>query len=352
MAGSAKRWTLGDLAAELGGELVGDPHMPISRPAPADDDDPDGICFAGARKYVEKAEASAVGAVLISPDLLPCAKPHILVADPRRAFGHLLALWRRPLPLSPGVHAAAIVDPGASIDPTARIGAYAVIERDARVGPEAQVFPFAYIGENCQIEDRAIIYPHAVLYQDVRVGKGSIIHSGAILGADGFGFEWDGAEQVKVPQVGGVRIGDDVEIGPNTCIDRATSGTTTLGDGVKLDNLVQIGHNVDVGAHTVIAAQTGVSGSTSIGERVTMGGACATSDHIRIADGARLGGRTGVLSDIEASGDYWGMPARPLLEAMRASVLVYRLPEIMNRLRDLERRLGREDREIEPPENA
>jgi len=340
LAGSEKRWTLGDVAALLGGELVGDPNQWVSRPTPADGDDPNGICFAGARRYVELAEASPVGAVLLSAELLPCAKPHILVSDPRSAFGRLLAHWQRPLPLNTGVHALAVVDAEADVHPQAQVGPYAVVERGARIEANARIFPFAYVGENCVVGEGAAILPHAVLYQDVLVGARSVVHSGAVIGADGFGFVWDGDKQIKVPQVGAVEIGADVEIGSNVCIDRATSGVTRIGDGVKLDNLVQVGHNVAIGGHTVIAALTGISGSTTVGERVVMGGSCATSDHIQIADDVRLGGRTGVLSDIDEPGEYWGMPARPLTEAIRASVLVYRLPELLKRVRELERRLA------------
>lgn len=347
MDGIEKRWTLGEIAAQLGGELYGPAGQAVSRPAPADSADPSGICFAGNRKFLDRAEASAVGAVILSPDLLPCRKPHIVVADPRKAFGRLLELWCRPLPIAPGIHSLAVVDPGAEVDETAMIGPYAIVERGARIGPRVRIYPFAYIGENCSIAEDGAVYPHAVLYQDVSLGPRTIVHAGAVLGADGFGFEWDGERQVKVPQVGAVQIGPDVEIGSNTCVDRAMSGSTVLSAGVKLDNLVQIGHNVEVGEHTVIAAQTGVSGSTHIGKRVTMGGSCATSDHVRIGDDIQLGGRTGVVADIDDPGAYWGTPARPLNEALRASLMVYQLPEILKRLRELEKRLGGA-----PPEDA
>jgi UDP-3-O-[3-hydroxymyristoyl] glucosamine N-acyltransferase len=335
----AKGWSLGRIAAELDGELHGPSEQPVSRPVPADSDDPAGITFAGSPKFLEKAEASAVGAVLISRELLPCSKPHIVVPDSRAAFARLLQLWSRPLPIEPGVHPTAVVAPGASIDPSASVGPYTVVEMGAEIGPNCRVFAFAYVGQDCVLEEGCLVYPHAVLYQGVRLGARTVVHAGAVLGADGFGFEWDGERHVKVPQIGMVETGAEVEIGANTCVDRATAGTTSLGDGVKLDNLVQVGHNVRLGDHTVIAAQTGISGSTEIGRQVTMGGACATSHHVKITDGVLLGGRTGVTSDIEQPGEYWGTPARPMREAMRAALLVYRLPELMNRVRELEARI-------------
>jgi UDP-3-O-[3-hydroxymyristoyl] glucosamine N-acyltransferase len=333
-------WTLGAIAAELGGQLFGPEGHPVSRPVPADSDDPHGIAFAGSRKYLAAAVSSAVGSLLVSEDLLPVSKPHVVVPDPRRAFGRLLHLWKQPLPLFEGVHPTAIVDPSAQVDPGAWIGPYAVVERGARVCAGCRVYPFVYIGEGCSLGEGCVIYPHAVLYQDVFLGNRTIVHSGAVLGADGFGFEWDGERQARVPQIGRVEVGEDGEIGANTCVDRATAGSTELEKGVKLDNLVQIGHNSRIGEHSVIAAQTGLSGSTQVGKRVTMGGAVATSHHVRIADDVLLGGRTGVTSDIEEAGEYWGMPPRPMREAMRASLLIGRLPELANRIRELERRLG------------
>lgn len=337
-------WTLGRIAAELGGELVGPADQAVSRPVPADDDDPEGITFAGSAKYLAAALESSVGAVLVSPDAGPCPKPHIIVSDPRAAFGRLLGLWKTELPIEPGIHPLASVSPGATIDPSASVGPFAVVERGAQIGAWSRIYPFAYIGEDCVLGAGCSIFPHAVLYQNVTLGDRVAIHAGAILGADGFGFEFDGENQVKVPQIGTVEVGDDVEIGANTCIDRATAGSTTLGDGVKLDNLVQIAHNTKVGEQTVIAAQAGISGSTRIGKRVTMGGAVATSHHVKIADGTVLGGRTGVTSDIDEPGAYWGTPARPLKEAMRASLLVHRLPELLARIKELEKKVAeRED---------
>jgi len=332
--------TLADIAQAVGGKLGGPADHPVSRPVPADSDDPNGIAFAGSAKYLAVAMSSKVGAVLVSPDLAPCEKPHIVVDDPRMAFGRLLALWKRELPIELGIDPRAVVSPYARIDPTASIGPYAVVERGAIVGPGSRVFPFAYVGEDCVVGESCRIMPHAVLYQSVKLGARVTVHAGAILGADGFGFDWDGAQQIKVPQIGAVEVGDDVEIGANTCIDRATAGSTEIGEGTKLDNLVQIAHNVRIGRHTVIAAQAGISGSTDIGDRVTMGGSVATSHHVQIADDVVLGGRTGVTSDIDEPGQYWGMPARPIREAMRASLLASRLPELLARIKELERRLA------------
>jgi UDP-3-O-[3-hydroxymyristoyl] glucosamine N-acyltransferase len=178
-----------------------------------------------------------------------------------------------------------------------------------------------------------------VLYRDVSVGANSIIHSGAVLGADGFGYVWTGKERMKVPQVGRVVVDADAEIGANTTIDRATAGATTIGEGVKLDNLVQIGHNVSIGDHSVIAAQSGISGSTNVGKRVVMGGNVGTNDHISIADDVVLGGRSGVDRDIKEAGLYFGTPARPGAEAKRSMLIIPKLPDLLSRIRALEKKV-------------
>lgn len=337
-------WTLGQIAEWVGGTLVGDSSTPISGPSPSDGDDPAGITFGENEKYIAQAEASPVAAILVAPGTVT-NKPRIEVASPRAAFGQLLARAARPLPIDPGIHPTAVVSDEAAIHATASIGPYVVIERGAKVEAGARIYPFCYVGENCVVGERASLAPHVVLAQDVTVGAGSIIHSGAVLGADGFGFVWTGQSRMKVPQVGRVELGENVEVGANTTIDRATSGSTKIGNGTKLDNLVQVAHNVEVGEHGVIAAQTGISGSTKIGDRVVMGGSCATSDHVTICDDVVLGGRTGVAQNIDKPGQYFGTPAQPIREALRALMLVTKLPELVQRVRNLERKAKAEETE-------
>ena len=282
--------------------------------------------------------ASGVGAVILPPDV-PSSKPAIRHPRPRQAFGRFLAMVDRPIPLEPGVSERAAVSPLAQIDDSARVGAFAVVEAGATVGPRAQVYPFAYVGEACAVGEGATILPHAVLVKNVTVGARTIVHPGAVLGADGFGYVWDGVRQVKIPQVGGVEIGPDVEIGANSAIDRATAGKTRIGEGVKVDNLVQIGHNTRIGAHTVIASQTGIAGSTAIGERCVFAGQVGTSDHITIGDDVRIGGQAGVVKDLSEPGAYWGFPAKPALVEMRMQSLLRKFPELMKRLIRMERRI-------------
>jgi len=332
-------WTLGELAQLLNGELRGPAELRIARPVPADGHDELGLTFAETEEFLRQAGAGGAAAVLIPKESEFASKPAIAVDRPRESFGRFLAMCARPLPINAAVHPTAIVSPEASVATTASIGPYAVIERGARIGEHVRVHAFSYVGENCQVGDGSVLFPHVVLYQDVTVGARAILHSGAVLGADGFGFVWDGQRRVKVPQVGGVSLGDDVEVGANTCVDRATMGQTTIAGGTKLDNLVQIGHNSRIGAHTVIASQTGIAGSTRIGDRVTIAGQAATSDHVSVADDVTLAGRTGVTNDIKEKGTYFGLPARPVGDAIKSMVLSTKLPELFRRLREVERKL-------------
>ncbi len=308
----------------------------IERPVPAGYDDPEGITFAESAKYLVAAEASTVAAVVVGPNESDCTKPHIRCRAPREAFGRILALAWRDLPAEEGVHATAVVAGDAHVEEGASVGPFCVVGSGARIAAGARVYPFCYVGEECRIATGARLYPHVTLYRDVRIGERTIVHSGAVLGADGFGYFWDGERHRKIPQVGGVRIGDDCEIGALTAVDRATAGETRIADGVKIDNLVQVAHNVEIGSHTVIAAQTGIGGSSRIGSRVTLAGQVGVADHMTVSDDVVLGGQTGITRDIEKPGEYWGTPARDTREQLRLIILTGRLPQLMERLRNLE----------------
>lgn len=332
-------WTLGELAQMLNGDLHGPEDMLIVAPINSGGDNAAGIAFAEDDKHLLEGEQSGVGALLI-PRGTTSAKPFIAVDAPRLAFGALLHLTARGLPINQGIHPTAVIDSSAKVDPSASIGPFVVIERNAEVGPNTRIYPFCYVGEGCAIGHGCTIYPHVVMYQDVYVGDKTVIHASTILGADGFGFFWDGEKRVKVPQVGTVRVGSSVEIGVLTAVDRATAGETSIGEGTKIDNLVQIAHNVSIGDHTVIAALAGISGSSKIGNRVVMGGSVDLSDHVSVGDDITLGGRTGVTQDLTEPGTYFGLPARPIGEALRSLMLVTKLPELVQRVRKLEKSLG------------
>lgn len=345
MESGATGWTLRDLAQALGGTFEGPADLRLERPVPSTSGDSAGVTFAESEAYIAVAEKSGVGAVIVG-EAAACSKPCIRVASPRQAFGRLLALVDRPLIHSAGVHPTAVIDPDAVVHPGAVVGPYAVVERHASIGAGARVYAFCYVGERCVVGANASIHPHAVLVRDVQLGEGAIVHPGAVLGADGFGYVFDGERQQKVPQVGGVSIGPHAEIGANTTVDRATAGSTLVGAGTKIDNLVQVAHNTSMGDHCVIAAQVGIGGSSTIGDRVTMGGQAALSDHVAVGSDVVLAGRTGVTNDIQVPGTYWGLPAKPIREAMRILGAAGKMPELWARLRKLERKTGDDEERL------
>lgn len=336
METSAIRWSLAQVADMVGGTAVGPPDLPLSRPVAPESADPTGIAFAEDAAFLSVVESSGVGAVLVKPGLHP-SKPHIVVDRPREAFLRLLHAVDAPPPLADAIHPTAVVDPEAVVEEGVRIGPYAVVERGARIAAGARIYAHAYIGERCEVGENAQVLPHAVLVRNVRLGARSVVQSGAVLGADGFGFAWDGTRHVKIPQLGWVEIGPDCEVGAMSAVDRATLGVTEIGQGTKLDNFVQVAHNVKIGEHTVIASQTGIGGSSTIGSRVSMAGQCAVGDHRKVGDDIRMGGRTGVAQDIFEPGDYWWTPAIPIRDAQRVAMVQLKLPEIFVRLKALEK---------------
>jgi UDP-3-O-[3-hydroxymyristoyl] glucosamine N-acyltransferase len=331
-------WSLAEIAALVGGTVGGNSEASISRAVSVEVGEPNGLAFAENEEYLAKAEANGVGAILVPQDIREPSIPHIRVPHPRIAYGIFLSAIEKKPPLEQGIHPMSFVDGRADIHPSASIGAFAVVEQGAKIGPEAKIYPFAYVGVDCEVGEKSIILPHAVLLQDVKVGNNCVIHPGAVLGSSGFGYVWDGTAQRRIPQVGSVKINDHVEIGSNTTVDRAMMGATSIGKGTKIDNLVQVGHNCEIGEHSILAGMVGLAGSTIVGNNVIMGGGVGTRDHVKIADGVILGGRSGVDSDINEPGEYFGTPARPAREAKRNFLLFTKLYEMHRRLNEIDRR--------------
>lgn len=334
-------WTLEELARILGADLRGDPSVTVVRPVPAGSSDPEGVTFAESESYFDKVTSSGVGAAIVGRDAPDLGVPALVVDSPRLAFFQLLSICDRPAALPEGIHPTALIDGGAQIEDSARIGAFAVVEADTSIAAGTMIFPFCYIGPRCKIGRNTRLMPGVVLVQDVEIGNDCIVHSGCVLGTDGFGFVWDGTRQVKIPQVGGVVIGDRVELGANMTIDRATSGETRVDSGAKLDNLVQVGHNSTIGEDSVLAAHVGVSGSVNIGKRVVAGGQAGFADHLSVTDDVILAGRTGLFRDITEPGEYFGVPPTPIKQALRILSLQQKLPEMLARIRDLEKEVER-----------
>ncbi len=328
--------TTREIADFVGGALQGDAERQIHGVGSLEQ------AGAGALAYAETGHLDRVAASGASCVLVPAGDfPEltvIVVDNPRVAFARA-AQWLLPAtPPFQGVHPTALIHDEAALAAGVAVGAWTLIERGAQVGARTVVYPGCYIGAGCRIGADCTLYPHAVLYPDVELGDRVVVHAGAVLGADGFGFVFDGSRHVKIPQVGRVEIGSDVELGAHACVDRGTLDETAVEAGAKLDNLCHVGHNVRIGAHTVIAAQTGIAGSSRIGSYATVGGQVGIGDHCRIDDHALIGSQGGVVSRkrVPAGEIYWGTPARPLKDVKAQVAHVGRLPRMAEELKRLQ----------------
>jgi UDP-3-O-[3-hydroxymyristoyl] glucosamine N-acyltransferase len=336
---SGGEFTLGQLAQALGATLEGDPRRVVTGVAPLESAGPHQVSFLTHARYADAARTSRAGAFVAGAEAAGLPAPVLRVPAPQQALVDLLNLFHPPAPVVPGVHPTAVIAADARVDPTAAVGPHAVIDAGVRIGARVRVGPLVYLGAGVEIGEDSALGAQVVLLEGVRLGRRVVVHPGAVLGADGFGFVFDGARHRKIPQTGGVLVEDDVEIGANTTIDRATFGDTVIRRGTKIDNLVQIGHNVEVGEHSILVAQVGVSGSARLGRGVVLAGQVGVADHVTVGDGALVAAQGGVPSDLDAGGKYFGTPARPMIEAKRIIAAETRLPELLRRVRELERAL-------------
>ena len=339
-------FTLGELAKALSATLDGDPNRRVTSVAPLETAGPEQISFMIDTRYRAAAEASRAGAFLVSNDASGLRGPLLRSGAPAQALIALLTVFHPPAPARPGVDPAAIVASDARVDPSAAIGALAVIGAGAVIGANVWVHPLTYVGPGVEVGEGCLLHPRVVLCEGVHLGRRVIVHPGAVIGGDGFGYAFDGSAHRKIPQVGGVIIEDDVEIGANTTIDRATLGRTVIRQGTKIDNLVQVGHNVEIGEHSIIVAQVGISGSCRLGRGVVAAGQVGFADHLTIGDGAMLGAQAGVSSDVPAGERRLGTPALPMGQTKRIMVAQKQLPDMVRRLRTAERRLERLERRL------
>jgi UDP-3-O-[3-hydroxymyristoyl] glucosamine N-acyltransferase len=296
------------------------------------------LIYVEAEKHVERALASGAQCVVARDGIVLPGKTVLRSEQPKVAFAKAAALLLERAPIASGIHPTAIVAPLARLGANVSLGPFVVIGEDSHIGDGTQIGAHSVIGAGCWIGQNCRLHPRVTLYSSVRVGHRVEIHSGAVLGADGFGFAFDGQRYWKFPQAGIVEIGDDVEIGANTTVDRGSLDDTRIAEGVKLDNLVHVGHNVQIGAHTVIAAQTGVSGSSTIGHHVVVGGQVGIADHCTLEDGSIAGAQAGIPTGktIRSGQTVWGTPARPLEKFKEAYVWFARLPELAGRVKKLE----------------
>lgn len=330
---------LKELADITGAELSGPGDIEITGVAGIEDAGAGHVTFISEKGRLKDLEQTLASAAFVPLDAPGLRIPQLRVKNPRLAFARAIELFHaRPYHAS-GISEKASIGANVVVGADPSIHPYAVVDDGARIGDRVTLYPGVYVGRGTIIGDDSILYANASIGEKVIIGKRVIIQAGAAIGGDGFGFVTDGGRHHKIPQVGGVIIEDDVEIGANSCVDRATLGNTVVRKGTKIDNLVQVAHNVSIGEHCILAGHVGIAGSTTLGNYVVMGGRAAAGDHVVIGDGVMVGGGAGITRDVEAGQVIAGHPAMPLRDWLKAQAVVQKLPELKRSLASLEKQV-------------
>lgn len=347
--GAARSITVGEIARFLEAELLGDAGTLITGVASLDSTSPGSISFLEHDRLISTALSSSAAAIIAPASMAQVlraeqkrmgkrhAKPVVLAGNPRLAFAKVME-YIQPVSLpEKGIHPTAIIEPDAHIGEGVTIREYCYIGRHAHIGDGAVIYPHVYVGDGAQIGDACVVYPSVVIGHHTHLGKRVRIHAGTVIGGDGFGYVFDGGRHHKMPQVGTVIIEDDVEIGCNVSVDRATMGATRIGEGTKIDNLVQIAHNVQIGRNCILCGQVGLSGSVIVEDNVIIAGQAGVRDHTKIGKGTIVGAQSGIMSDVGAGEFVLGAPAVPQRDYMKTEAASRKLPEMTRQLRRLEK---------------
>jgi UDP-3-O-[3-hydroxymyristoyl] glucosamine N-acyltransferase len=345
--------SLAELAGQVGGTVEGDGALRIRGLASLEEAGPGELSFYGNPRYRKQLATTRASAVLLPPGekVVRSDVAWVRVPSPHLAFARLLSLFHPGPRPAPGVHPHAEVHPSARVDPSATVMALAVVDARAVVGARSVLWPGTYLGEGSRLGEDCVLQPGAVVREHCVLGDRVLLQPGVVVGSDGFGFAYDpaGPAHVKVPQVGTVRVEDDVEVGAGSCIDRATTGETVIGRGTKIDNLVQIAHNVRVGPLSIVCAQVGISGSTDVGQGVVLAGQVGIVGHVHVGDGARIAAQSGVPHDVPPGATISGYPAVEHALWLRQSAALKQLPELLREVRELRARVAAlESRKDEP----
>jgi UDP-3-O-[3-hydroxymyristoyl] glucosamine N-acyltransferase len=336
--------TVREIAEWIDGELLGDGNRPI-RAARALSDAGDGdLTFVDDEKYLPAWHASAAAAAIVKPGVAVNGKPIIRVRDPLMAFADIVKRLKPSRSASaPRIHPSAIVDRSATIGDRAAIGPHVVIEAGAVIGSNCRLMAGAFVGADARIGNDVTLHPHVVIGGECAIGDRTTIHANAVIGADGFGYRMVAGRHVKVPQLGTVEVGCDVEIGACTTIDRGTFGATVIGDGTKIDNQVQIAHNCRIGKHNILVSQVGIAGSSSTGDYVVMAGQVGVADHVHVGEKAVVGAKAGITKDVPPNSRMLGAPATPDREQMRILMSLQKLPDLRKDVKRIMDHLGFKD---------
>ncbi len=330
-----------EIAQIIGGQLYGDGEILIKGVAPVQEAEQGDITFVAQRKYQRFLKSTKASAVILSQYTQAVAPACIVVSNPSSAFLKVLRLFQSQKPQPPkGVHPSALVGKGTKLGEEISIGPFTVVGNRVEIGNGVVIGANVVVGDACRIGEGSFIHPNVTLCEGTEIGRNVIIHPGAVIGSEGFGFIEENGKLCRVPQLGKVIIEDDVEIGANTTVDRATMGATRIGKGTKIDNLVQVAHNVTIGENTVIAAQVGISGSTIIGNNVKIGGQAGFVDHIQVGDRVSVGAQAGVTKSIPSGAVVSGYPARSHMTTKRVEAAQSKLPTLLKTIREQERRIS------------
>ncbi len=336
--------TVRQLAELVQGQLEGDGDQVICAARPVHEAEPGHITFLDNAKHVAKLQASRASAAVVSVDTPRGDKSVIRIADPLAAFVTIAQkLHGRPMPAPSGIDPRAAVDPHATIGPDVSVAAFATIGAGVTIGARCRIHSGVSIGRDCILGDDVVLYPNVVLYDGTILGDRVIVHANAVLGADGFGYRFQQGQHVKVPQLGYVEVGADVEIGACTAIDRGTFGSTRIGAGTKIDNLVQVAHNCRIGQHVILAGQVAVAGSCTIDNYAVLAGQVGIADHIHVGAGAIIGAKSGVMRDVPPGARVFGAPARPDREQLRLVAATERLPDLIKDVKRIKKHLHLDD---------
>jgi UDP-3-O-[3-hydroxymyristoyl] glucosamine N-acyltransferase len=332
-------YTVAQVAEKLHGQVIGDGSIPLTGLAPADRARAGELTFAENAAYFAAAEQSKAAAILVAEPFVSASKVLIRVANARVALARVLPLFFPPEKHPRGIHPSAVIADSAQIDPTAHIGPHCAVGPRVKLGARSVLMGGNDLRADCQLGEDVCLFPNVVLYRDTQLGHRVTIHAGTVIGSDGFGYVLDEGRHRKVLQLGNVIIHDDVEIGANTAIDRGTLGPTIIGEGTKIDNLVHIAHNVVIGRHCLVMGQVGFAGSTRLGDYVVIASQSGIADHLKLGNQSVVGAKSGVMRDVPDGGRVLGIPAAPDKQAKRQMIAMQHLPELLRRLRDMEKKV-------------
>ncbi len=332
-------YTAAQIAEQLRGEIIGDASVQITGFAQANNARPGHLTFAENEIHFAAAEAGAASAILVSGPFTSASKVLIRVKNARVAVARLLPLFFPPDQEPAGIHPTAVIDSTATIDPTAHIGAHCVVKADVKIGARSMLMGGNHIGKGALLGDDVCLFPNVIIYARTQIGNRVAIHAGTVIGSDGYGYVLDEGHHRKMLQVGNVVIHDDVEIGANAAIDRGALGSTVIGQGTKIDNLVHIAHNVVIGRHCLVMGQVGFAGSTTLGDYVVIASQSGIAGHLKLGHQCMVGAKSGVMRDIPDKGVVLGYPAFPDKEAKRQIIAVSQLPDLIKRMRALEKQV-------------